>query len=92
MDRLEIAVASAIIRERRSAEKYKKKTEEARKALGKRCSHPQDHVVEYKWEHDNGYGIQHWMTGLRCTLCLKRCPYPGKYGSWYDSQDLSPEM
>lgn len=23
----------------------------------------------YKWESDNGYGRQRWITGQRCTYC-----------------------
>ena len=33
------------------------------------CDHAD--TEEYKWEHDNGYGVQRMLTGKRCIYCLK---------------------
>lgn len=31
------------------------------------CDHP--HTTDYVWEHDNGYGRQTQISGLRCRFC-----------------------
>ncbi len=33
------------------------------------CTHK--YTEEYSWEHDNGYGRQKMLHGLRCKLCRK---------------------
>lgn len=33
------------------------------------CKHPSFAVVDYTWEHDNGYGKQSMVTGERCMIC-----------------------
>ncbi len=43
--------------------------EAARKELVDGCDHPPEFVVDYRWEHDNGYGKQSWVTGKRCEIC-----------------------
>ena len=45
----------------------------ARAELRKDCSH--ERVVEYQWEHDNGYGRQSQCTGQRCTICDRKWPW-----------------
>jgi hypothetical protein len=37
------------------------------------CDHPI--VVDYQWEHDNGYGRQKMITGEQCTLCGAKRPW-----------------
>lgn len=31
------------------------------------CDHSES--KDYKWEHDNGYGSQSYITGKRCVFC-----------------------
>lgn len=54
----------------------------ARAKLVENCTHPAEFVVEYDWEHDNGYGRQAWKKGVRCTICDARCSWPGMSTSW----------
>ena len=37
--------------------------------LAVNCNHPEQYVEPYQWEHDNGYGRQHMITGKVCTIC-----------------------
>jgi len=37
----------------------------------KECSHPVDSLIDYRWEWDNGYGVQKWKTGKQCARCRK---------------------
>lgn len=46
------------------------------------CTHPVAYLVDYQWEHDNGYGRQKWITGQRCRLC-------GAHQSWKGSSGWS---
>ena len=38
-----------------------------RKSLADKCVHP--NPENWKWEHDNGYGKQTMIDGLRCKYC-----------------------
>ena len=53
----------------------------AREELVAECPHPPAHVAQFRWEHDNGYGRQHWREGLRCTLCGKESRW-APHGTW----------
>lgn len=33
------------------------------------CPHIPEHIEEYKWENDNGYGVQRKVIGKRCRMC-----------------------
>ena len=53
----------------------------ATKELAKKCSHPLDSLIDYRWEWDNGYGVQKWKTGKQCTCCRKINNW-WPYGTW----------
>lgn len=39
------------------------------KNLSKSCDHPDRYVMDWQWEHDNGYGRQTMIDGKRCGIC-----------------------
>ena len=53
----------------RSSERFEKKLAAAKEALGNSCSHPPEVQVKFVWQHDNGYGRQKLLPGMRCELC-----------------------
>ena len=63
----------------KSEARYCKKISLLRSKL-KNCKHK--YTVEYQWEHDNGYGRQTMISGLRCLTYLKKCCLPGIYQYW----------
>ena len=62
---------------------------QARVKLVENCTHPAEFVVEYVWEHDNGYGRQARKKGVRCTICDARCSWPGSSMLWSRSHQRS---
>lgn len=72
-------------------ERSKKKVKELESKFKKsgRCSHPE--ITKFKWEHDNGYGVQTMLDGLQCKICNKinHWPHPdGSGGQWSNPEDL----
>lgn len=59
------------------------KLEAARIAAAKSCQHPVEAREDYRWEHDNGYGRQSWVTGERCTICRHQRSWKGS-STWWD--------
>lgn len=59
----------------------------ARAKLAKACTHPEEFVTNYRWEHDNGYGRQSMHTGRICGICLKRDPWVT--GNFYAAEQLT---
>lgn len=55
--------------------------ERFRKSLAQSCDHPADFVVDFEWEHDNGYGRQHMRRGKLCQICFKQDRWND--GRWY---------
>jgi hypothetical protein len=76
MTKEERAVERALAIRERAAKRNELRLKEARAVLAAKCTHPMSARRTYRWEHDNGYGQQHWRIGLMCALCLARCPYP----------------
>jgi hypothetical protein len=58
----------------------RQKIQDIRDAISPFCKHK--YTRNYRWEHDNGYGRQKWMTGLECLLCGKRNSWPGMSQLW----------
>jgi|WetSurMetagenome_2_1015567.scaffolds.fasta_scaffold12484_4 hypothetical protein len=52
----------------------------------KDCKHV--FTTEYRWEHDNGYGSQHWISGKQCLSCLKVCLWSNS-SNWVDLSDCT---
>lgn len=52
-----------------------------RTELAKICQHPEKYVEPYRWEHDNGYGSQHYVTGKACTICYAKDYHNSGYWS-----------
>lgn len=78
----EKAVAKAFEAARKSRECHAVKIECALVELLKvGCTHPEEYRGEYRWEHDNGYGRQRWVTGDRCGLCGAKRAWKG-HGVW----------
>jgi hypothetical protein len=50
--------------------------------LHNNCDHSTTHL--YRWEHDNGYGVQHYINGKRCSHC-------GFIDLWGRGHFLDPE-
>lgn len=46
--------------------------EKIRVMLAANCKHDPEHVEDWPWEHDDGYGRQKMITGKRCRLCHAR--------------------
>jgi len=76
-------LANAIQNYREVLKDARKHLDTARENLCDHCTHPEAYVTTYTWEHDNGYGRQSMIEGLRCELCLKRKPWK-TMGSWED--------
>lgn len=53
------------------------------------CTHPTNAHESFTWEHDNGYGVQKWLPGVKCTLCGKLNHWPGHSTLWTDPKDIS---
>lgn len=87
MTKEERAVASAIKNYEKVSKRAYARLGEARKQLGDSCTHPDEHVTTYTWEHDNGYGRQTKMQGLMCQLCMKRKSWK-TMGGWHDASEL----
>jgi len=85
MNKKERAVYDAIEQSIRVSKKAHAKTEAARKALGKECTHPVEAQMPYQWEHDNGYGVQSQHEGIRCRLCGAEKAW--KSSSYWTSQN-----
>lgn len=67
-----------------------KRLEGIRLELAKNCSHPVEAVEPYRWEHDNGYGRQKMLDGLRCTICHFINHWKGSSpSSWTDPKHIS---
>lgn len=49
-----------------------------RAKLAKHCTHPEEFVTDYPWEHDNGYGRQTKHVGKFCRICRAK----NLYGRW----------
>jgi hypothetical protein len=45
--------------------------ETLRKFMARNCKHPYHEVTEFAWEHDDGYGRQTMLSGLKCGICYK---------------------
>lgn len=58
-----------------SAHKANQRVSALRQELAADCQHPPEFVVEYRWEHDNGYGSQSMCTGRTCQVCGVKDPY-----------------
>ncbi len=41
------------------------------------CPHPSFAVIDYEWEHDNGYGVQSKVVGERCMICRSKKHWRG---------------
>ena len=65
----------------KSADRYAAKIKVLREQLKPNCSHSNTYPVQ--WIHDNGYGVQTAMPGLRCVICKQRNDWPGSK-SWRD--------
>jgi len=78
----ERALLRAEASRKKAAAKWDAKIQAMRAAITKICRHAQTH--EFKWEHDNGYGVQTKHVGLRCVFCLKvnRWPQVGCERRW----------
>jgi hypothetical protein len=48
------------------------KWQKYREKLALVCEHPSDMVVDYTWEHDDGYGRQTMITGKQCVVCFAK--------------------
>lgn len=46
--------------------------EHVRRRLARTCTHPEELHVPFSWEHDDGYGRQTLVEGVRCSLCGAR--------------------
>lgn len=82
-------VAEALAHEARVCAEAEERVWLARKALGNKCQHPPEHVVESPWEHDNGYGRQSMIVGLRCVLCKARKDFQAQ-GYWTRDGEMLP--
>ena len=78
----ERALLRAEASRKKAAVKWDAKIQELRTQIIKHCRHAQ--TTEFKWEHDNGYGVQSKHVGLRCVFCLKvnRWPQVGCERRW----------
>jgi hypothetical protein len=47
----------------------------------RQCLHK--NTQEYRWEWDDGYGKQKWMTGLKCIECGAKNSWPGMSKNWW---------
>lgn len=79
MTKAEAALLKALEGRRRADKRWDEKIAKLREALGE-CTHPV--TTEFQWQHDNGYGRQKMLPGLRCTLCLKENRWPGMSQLW----------
>jgi hypothetical protein len=57
----------------KSATRWDKKIRDLRTKLAQSCTHPL--TTRYMWEHDNGYGKQKMIEGLKCLLCKAEKPW-----------------
>lgn len=70
----EIEMSNLISEHRKVFCDFTSRIVEARtRLLSAGCSHPT--VEPYKWEWDNGYGVQKNITGERCVLCDTHSAY-----------------
>lgn len=63
-----------------------------RKELAVNCTHPEEAMGKFTWEHDTGYGRQYQMTGDLCSICKRRWCYGRQSTSiseedWYRRND-----
>lgn len=79
MKKAETDLLKALEARKRAYKRWDEKIEKLRAAI-KDCTHPV--TDEFKWEHDNGYGRQKMLPGLRCKLCLKENRWPGMSQLW----------
>lgn len=57
--------------------------ERVRARVGKQCPHPEPYHKSYLWEHDDGYGRQRMVSGIRCDLCGATRPW-ASMSHWVD--------
>lgn len=65
----------------------KAEIEPLRKQLAVDCKHPIEHIIEFNWEFDDGYGRQKWNKGKRCTICNSEKHYEMSY-NWVKPEHL----
>lgn len=58
-----------------------------KKDLSVNCDHPEDFIASYRWEWDNGCGVQKNMEGDRCTICNKVKPWRSS-SLWSEQSEL----
>ena len=84
----EKALSLALKHQARVQHRAYARVKKARKALleADNCTHPEEHRVDYRWEHDNGYGRQKWITGVRCELCGAKQSWKSMNSNWWKEQ------
>ena len=70
-----------LLKKRKKAHDLYNEIRKIEERIHNNCAHQL--TEEYRWEHDNGYGRQTYISGVRCTLC-------GSIDHWRDDRFIHP--